>query len=42
MQLNKGLNLDTLPENAQSGDFRFAANMTLDNTYRFPVNEHGI
>ena len=42
MQLNKGLNLDTLPENAQSGDFRFANNMTLDNTYRFPINEVGM
>ena len=42
MELNKGLNLDAIPEITQTGDFRFASNITLDNTYRFPINEHGM
>lgn len=42
MMLNKGLNLDTLPENSETGDFRYAQNISLDSSFRFPINENGM
>ena len=42
MQLNKGLNLDTHPSNVETGDFRYAQNISLDNTKQYPINEKGL
>lgn len=42
MKLNNGLNLDGNPETTETGDYRYAKNVTLDNTYRFPINEDGM
>lgn len=41
MQLNKGLNIDALPENHNDGDYHYARNMVLDETMQFPKTEHG-
>lgn len=42
MKLNKGLNLDTHPSNAETGDYRYAQNISLDNTMQYPINEKGL
>lgn len=42
MQLNKGLNLDTHPSNVETGDFRYARNISLDNTKQYLINEKGL
>jgi len=42
MQLNKGLNLDGLPDTVDTGDYRYAENVVLDNTFKLPTNENGL
>lgn len=42
MKLNKGLNLDVLPSNSETGDYRYAKNISLDNTLQYPINEKGL
>jgi hypothetical protein len=42
MKLNKGLNLDTHPSNVETGDYRYAQNISLDNTMQYPINEKGL
>lgn len=42
MKLNAGLNLDNLPENTETGDYRYAENITLDNSFQYPINEDGL
>lgn len=42
MQLNKGLNLDGLPDTVETGDLRYAENVVLDNTFKLPTNENGL
>jgi len=42
MQLNKGLNLDGLPDTVETGDYRYAENVVLDSTYKLPTNENGL
>jgi len=42
MKLNKGLALDPIPSTAQTGDYRYAQNVILDNTFQFPKNEDGL
>ena len=40
MDLNKGLNLDGLPDTVATGDYRYAENVVLDNTFKLPTNEN--
>ena len=42
MDLNKGLNLDGLPDTVATGDYRYAENVVLDNTFKLPTNENGL
>jgi len=42
MKLTNGLNLDAVPSATQTGDLRYAENVVLDNTFRFPMNEAGM
>lgn len=42
MILNKGLNLDGLPDTVETGDYRYAENIVLDSTYKLPTNENGM
>ena len=42
MQLNKGLNLDIHPSEVTTGEFRYANNISLDSSFRNPINEKGL
>ena len=42
MELNKGLNLDCIPEASTTGDYRYAQNIELNPSQQFPVNERGL
>ena len=42
MDLNNGLNLDGLPDTVATGDYRYAENVVLDNTFKLPTNENGL
>ena len=42
MKLNLGLNLDGIPATSKTGDYRYAENVILDNTFQFPTNEDGM
>jgi len=42
MKGNLGLNLDGIPSASKTGDYRYAENVVLDNTFQFPMNEDGL